>query len=142
MIPSCLSRKVSCNLVPRAGRSLVLCKWSLVHSAPCKNCRLTAGCPIFDCSIHVGKNRTSPTLFLHFSTPRWEPWIMFAMSHLMLCGTRIRSHLLSPILSCSFSSLQWESGGLFQRALHFKSYLKSNMAVSSELLTHAFYILR
>ena len=138
MVPPCLSRKVSCNLVPRAGRSLMLCKWSLVHSALCKNRRLTAGYSIFDCSIHVGKNRTSPTLFLHFSTPRWELWIMFAMSHLMLCGTRIRSPLLSPILSCSFSSLRWESCGLFQMVLHFKSYLRFKMAVSSELLIHAF----
>lgn len=60
-----------------------------------------------------GKNRTSQTLFLHFSTPKWELQIMFAVSHLRLCGTRIQLSLcrVPPLAAISSSLVAWPFNG-------------------------------
>ena len=97
-------------------------------------------------SFMSGKNRTSQTLFLHFSTPKWELRIMFAMSHLRLYGASIQLSLCSPLLSCSFVQLRMEvTWPGFLIANHLKSHLKIKMAAcmglpsfSTEFLKYCF----
>lgn len=74
-----------------------------------------------------GKSRTSQTLFLHFSTPKWELQIVFAVSHLRLCGTRIQLSLyrVPPLVAISSSLVAWP---FFLMATLLKSHLKSKMA--------------
>lgn len=114
MIPPCSPRKVSANPVPRAVRSLMLCKWSLLQSSLYELQTSQRDTLSLIAAFMSGKNRTSQTLFLHFSTPKWELRIMFAMSHLRLCGTRIQPSLCRvPSLVAVLSGLGWKLYGLF-----------------------------
>lgn len=108
MIPPCSSRKVSCNLVPRAvGVSCCVSGLSYIL-LPVWTADFTAGYFIFDCSAHVWQEEDiSNTAFTLFNTQMGtvDYVCCVSLSHLMLCGTRTQSHLLSPILTCSLSSL-------------------------------------